>query len=433
MLDDYGREIYKAVQSRLKAMVILGDDIFKMSPEDLVRENLFDPVQLFIKNEPHKNAKIVTGKLRLISGVSLVDQIITRALCGSQNRSEINEWQTCASKPGLGLDDDSLKVLSASIKQMLDFNPIAETDISGWDWSVQEWELMLDAERRRRLAGAEKDSVFAHLLRVHAYSVGHSVYCTPRGVLLATRWAGGQLSGDYNTSSSNSAMRILAGCVARIQSGAYKPRNLVCVADCKINTYDPGQSCECTQSELDEDMFGFMAMGDDCLESAFSGMKEAYEKLGHTVKMCNVRTQLAGVSFCSHEFEASGRAFPEGYLKTLYRFLSHKPGDPRYMEWEAQLSYVLRHLSPEKRTKYMNMANARVELAKRLWLEEQRILAAANPPSNQLVDVSPKIIRPPAPSPPLTTVVSSKSSEPPIRHQLKSGENTPSIQLRGSD
>lgn len=54
------------------------NSILMMTPQQLMDYNLVDPVRLFVKNEPHASSKFKTGKMRLISSVSIVDQLIER-------------------------------------------------------------------------------------------------------------------------------------------------------------------------------------------------------------------------------------------------------------------------------------------------------------------------------------------------------------------
>jgi len=302
-----------------------------MSPIQLVQNGIRDPVRLFVKTEPHKLKKLRANKLRLISGVSLVDQIKERILCSAQNLAEIDHWQTCSSKPGIGLDDDSLQAMASCFKDLLSGGPVVSMDVVGWDWSVKEWELFADAEARRRLSGSKKGSLYDFLLRVQAYCVSRTVFVLPDGSLLSQVSPGVQLSGSYNTSSSNSRMRVLATLVARIMAG---------------HAVGP---------------VAMKAMGDDSVERHLEGVKECLERLGHEIKEVEVNNELAGISFCSHVWRDDGFAEPVNVVKTMYRFLSHPPGSASYLDWYAQLLWVLRH-SPVF-DKYRDVAFARVERA----------------------------------------------------------------------
>jgi hypothetical protein len=323
---------------RLNRLAEVGDSIDNMSPSQLIQEGLCDPVKLFIKKEPHNLKKIVTGKLRIIASVSLVDQIVTRVLCMKQNKAEIKEWKMCPSAPGMGLNDDSLCVIWETAEIMGQHGTVCETDVSGWDWSMKPWELEEDAKLRALLAGEEPGSLFGRLLRSHAHIVCNSVFVIGDGEMLAQTIPGGQLSGDYNTSSTNSRGRAIASLAARWKAQVFRPMPLM----------------------------GIKCMGDDSFEIFFQGLVEGLEAIGHTIKMCVQRPNLKNFEFCSQKFLGRGRAYPVTATKTLFRFLSHNPADPKYAEYRAQLMDYFRHLPEDQLEPIRRLANARVARAQKL-------------------------------------------------------------------
>nr|ALD89112.1 RNA-dependent RNA polymerase [Rhizoctonia solani barnavirus 1] len=340
VMENYGSFIWNTVAQSFNNALRLGDKVFSMSPSELVKAGVCDVVKVFIKDEPHSLKKIESGKLRLISSVSLVDQIKTRLLCRTQNLNEIESWESCPSKPGLGLHDDGLQVIAANIKRFLSQGVVAEADVSGWDWSVQDWELEFDAECRAALAGADPKGVFAFLLRVHAYCVANSVYVLPNGEMYEQTVPGAQLSGDYNTSSTNSRMRVCASLFSRLWAG--KPL----LVDGRIPV---------------------SAMGDDSFELDFPELQENMRSIGHNVRFVKRSTSLQGVEFCSQVFDEDGFAAPADPSKTVYRFLSHKVTFSEYPELWAQLSWYLRHQKKgDERDIISGLGFARIELANKL-------------------------------------------------------------------
>lgn len=331
VLEHHRSFVEDSVVSSLIAAASVGERLFTMSPVELIDNGIRFPVRLFIKEEPHKRSKIESGKLRLISGVSLPDQIKERLLGGKQNDAEIDHWRTCTSRPGIGLDDDSLRGMSVVFQEMLAHGPVCSMDIKGWDWSVQEWELFMDAEARRRLMRAEKGSCVDFFLRAQAYCVSRSVYVMPNGDMIAQLTPGVQLSGSYWTSSTNSRMRAGASLVARQMAG-----------------HPVGPTVHAT-------------MGDDSVERHLEGVKDALERLGHDVKDIKIGYQLSDIEFCSHAWRSDGLAIPLSAYKTLYRYLSHPPTSASYLDWYSQLSWVLRHF-PRWR-QYRDMCYARAERA----------------------------------------------------------------------
>lgn len=336
VLTGYGDLIWDEVAKRFNAMLHYGSAVFEMSPEELCKNGICDVVKVFIKGEPHSHKKVAEGRFRIIASVSLVDQIVTRLLCMKQNKTEIKLWQQCPSSPGMGLNDDGLKVIWEVANMFSKSGTVCETDVSGWDWSVQQWELDFDADLRAELMGG---NALAHfLLRCHSYVVGHSTYVTSDGKMYAQTIPGGQLSGDYNTSSTNSRVRVIASLAARWRVGFTKSLPLG----------------------------GIKAMGDDSFEIWFDGLEQGLGDIGHTVKMCVQRPTLENFEFCSQVFLGSGVAYPVDFSKTLFRFLSHNPADPGYAAYRVQLLQYFRHLPKDLLEKVDRLARARVERAQTL-------------------------------------------------------------------
>lgn len=263
-----------------------------MGPEELIRNGLCDPIRLFVKGEPHKQAKLDEGRYRLIMSVSLVDQLVARVLFQNQNKREIALWRAVPSKPGFGLSTD---------EQVLDFvnclarqvgtttsevitnwkDYLTPTDCSGFDWSVADWMLQDDMIVRNRLT-IDLNPVTERLRSCWLRCVSNSVLCLSDGTLLAQTYPGVQKSGSYNTSSSNSRIRVMAA----FHTGAAWA----------------------------------MAMGDDALESNPADLA-AYKRLGFKVE---VSGQL---EFCSHIFRAPDLALPVNENKMIYKLIfGYEPG-----------------------------------------------------------------------------------------------------------
>ena len=257
-----------------------------LSPAELVREGLCDPIRVFVKGEPHKQSKLDEGRYRLIMSVSLVDQLVARVLFQNQNKREIALWRVVPSKPGFGLSTDEqvaefMQILSAQAG-LTPSELITEwrahmiaTDCSGFDWSVSDWLLEDDMEVRNRLT-LDLNEITRRLRAAWLHCISNSVLCLSDGTLLAQRVPGVQKSGSYNTSSSNSRIRVMA---------AYH-----CGADWA------------------------MAMGDDALESACSNL-ERYKSLGFKVE------ESSKLEFCSHIFEREDLAIPVNKAKMLYKLI----------------------------------------------------------------------------------------------------------------
>lgn len=254
-----------------------------MSSEQLVQGGFCDVVRLFVKNEPHSKKKIEEGRLRLISSVSLVDNLVERILFSRQNSEEISQWENIPSKPGLGLDEDEqLQAIYKSVEKSLNARKLAESDVTGWDWSVQDWELERDAEARVRLSGAATNSTFARLVRNRMFCLSRKVFYLSDGRMFAQRYDGVMASGSYVTGSSNSRMRVMAA-------------------------YDVGSPFA-------------IAIGDDSLEDYVVDAEVKYARNGHPLKAYSLCKN--GFEFCSHRFTSSTDAKPVNWSKSLYRLLS---------------------------------------------------------------------------------------------------------------
>ncbi len=271
--------------SRITRLMALGHmltsgEVSYADPIALVKELYCDPVRVFIKQEPHKISKAKLGAWRPICSVSLVDELIDRLIFGPQNKLEIDNWATCPSCPGIGFTPLQTKQLLDKISSFS--ADMAEADISGWDWSVKDWQFELEARARCLLAGALHDSLFAQLVQARFWCIRYSLYCLSDGTLLHQVHPGVMKSGLYITSSSNSRMRVVLGWIA----GAHS----------------------------------IVAMGDDSLESFHPNAEANYKAMGFTLKFYKRVTD--SFEFCSHRYYPDGTYFPTNSDKGLFNLLA---------------------------------------------------------------------------------------------------------------
>ncbi|WCO08383.1 RNA-dependent RNA polymerase [Hemisteptia virus A] len=257
-----------------------------MQPEDLIKFGLCDPIRVFVKGEPHKESKLIEGRYRLIMSVSLLDQLVARVLFQEQNKREIILWRSNPSKPGFGLSSDEQTIEFMTLLAQTVGQDVSEvishwkkylypTDCSGFDWSVSDWMLADDMEVRNRLT-INPTPLLIKLRSVWLHCISNSVLALSDGTLLAQTIPGVQKSGSYNTSSSNSRIRVMAA-------------------------YHCGASWA-------------MAMGDDALESNDSNL-ERYSVLGFKVEVSKE------LEFCSHIFKDIDPAIPVNQGKMLYKLI----------------------------------------------------------------------------------------------------------------
>lgn len=275
------------------------NEVLSMSASQMVKAGLVDPVRLFVKQEPHPIRKIKEGRYRLISSVSLVDQLVERMMFGPQNQLEISEWAHIPSKPGMGL---SLAKQGRTIIEDLRFKhhkcPAAEADISGFDWTIQSWELWADVEMRIALGNFPEK--LANAARVRFACFMKSTFQLSNGILLDQDIPGLMKSGSYCTSSTNSRIRCL---MAELIGSPW------CIA-----------------------------MGDDSVEGWVEDAMGKYKALGHvckeyTVCQTDVHQNLESVNFCSHHI--SDVTYLTSWPKTLFRHLSS--GRELFEDIEAEL------------------------------------------------------------------------------------------------
>nr|QXV86418.1 RNA-dependent RNA polymerase [Barnaviridae sp.] len=333
------RSAFHKVEDMLREGV---EKVTGLSSQELIASGLTSPIRVFVKQEPHKQAKLELGRYRLISGLALDDQILDRALFGVQNQEEILRWDECPSKPGIGLHDDGLRLMASTFREMLSRGNLVSTDVSGWDWSVQEWELLADLEARRRLNGTAVESAWYTLARVRFHCVANKAYVLPDGATYSQSHPGIMASGWYNTSSTNSRMRIIARATAH------------------------AIHCERTGKYYDPDLMSqVVAMGDDAVEVQLDEDSRAcLEELGHVIKDVAVFDRLQGIEFCSHRWHDDGLAAPVNLVKTLFKFFNHPASSPQLADWGSQLLYECRNARSEIEQDALRLAMAFVEEAK---------------------------------------------------------------------
>lgn len=129
---------------------IFGWDGFRVDPErynavkETVRDRfkalldgnpISDPLNVFIKREPHKIAKCDEGKYRLISGVSLVDTLVDRILFGWLLRTALSTVLETPCMLGWSPIRGGWRVLS----RMFSNRQVTCMDKASFDWTVVRW------------------------------------------------------------------------------------------------------------------------------------------------------------------------------------------------------------------------------------------------------------------------------------------------------
>lgn len=281
LFDKYGdlveSEVFDRVVLRLNTSL---DDFEKLSGEQLIDRGLVDPVRIFVKNEPHKLKKLNEGRVRLIHSVSVVDKLIEMVLIRHLTKLEIANWFRIPSKPGIGFTKEDNDCVFDDVINKL---PMSATDVEGWDWNVDYWQLKDDAEMVIKLCNNPSPQ-WCHLIRCGAILEGKSVYQFSDGVMVKNNFLGLVNSGKYKTSSGNSRMRT------------------------KLATLVGAKHC--------------IAAGDDAVESTVDGALEKYSKFGFKIKAYD--EVCDSFEFCSRVYQ-SDRSWPLNAGKMLMNLLHNVP------------------------------------------------------------------------------------------------------------
>lgn len=276
-----GPLIYAAAKARLlKLSKIPLEELKSKTSQQLALEGFCDPIRVFVKNEPHNKVKMSQGRYRIISSVSLVDNLLQRCVFDDQDRAEIAAWTKHPSQPGLGFNAEK----TTNFLRQLPNGNIAEADVSGWDWSVQGWEFYAESKMRCKLLSS-RNPFFEDILEKLLYVISFSSFALSNGRMFSQLTPGIMKSGAKITSSSNSRIRVLAHHILN-------PGSPWCIA-----------------------------MGDDSLESPFPNAVASYAALGHPTKTFIERIHYEQFEFCGHIYNPVFESCrPVNVIKMLVRY-----------------------------------------------------------------------------------------------------------------
>lgn len=94
-----------------------------------------DSINVFVKQEPHKQQKLETGRVRLISGVSFVDCMIDRIIWGRLGRLSL----ASLGKTPVYYGWSPLRGQYKKLLSKLGNGDIMALDKEAWDWNVRRW------------------------------------------------------------------------------------------------------------------------------------------------------------------------------------------------------------------------------------------------------------------------------------------------------
>jgi hypothetical protein len=204
-LANMGSEFNRIVIERLrKYKDTPAEEIRAMSADELVKAGLADPVRVFVKDEPHKKAKIKQNRFRIIASVSIVHKMIEMLANRDLHKQEIALWKEIPSKPGIGFTDEDNAFMWKDVHS--EPGRKAENDTRGFDFSVRPEEKLICAEGVIDLCS--NPSEFWERVQLAMALVECVVlWYLSDGTLLISDMLGMMLSGLYVTSRRNSWLR----------------------------------------------------------------------------------------------------------------------------------------------------------------------------------------------------------------------------------
>jgi hypothetical protein len=293
LIDEMGMTLVHLAESRLKLLMLDPMVVRRFTPQQLVEMYFVDAVRTFVKQEPHSNEKILQRRMRLISSRGLVDQMVERFLFQRYQNWCISKWDKIPQKPGMGHTDEMMSKVWCTVQaECRRMGSVDNSDVSGWDFSCLLDDMLCANEVRMEIM--DPPPCIRNAMINITYCMANALWCTSDGALFVQRLMGVMKSGSYCTADLNSIMRVLR---------SYEV------------TFDLGGQ--------EDDCFA-IAMGDDCVESAFGGIeqrKDAY--LGYGQRLTDQIEVRAGDSFefTSHLYREPGVASLSAWPKSLYRLL----------------------------------------------------------------------------------------------------------------
>ncbi|APG75923.1 hypothetical protein 2 [Hubei sobemo-like virus 27] len=240
------KEIWEIVQIRLHKLLLGEDDC--------------DYIRLFIKAEPIKEKKLRDHKYRLISSVSVIDQIIDHMLFDPMNHRLYDNWHMVPSKVGWSPYKGGWRIFPTQ--------PLLAIDKSSWDWTVCGWLIEQIVQFRIMLCNNINDSWIKLATQRYKCLFLNPLFLTSGGLVLKQKEAGVMKSGCVNTIADNSIMQLLLHLRVSLERGG--------------------------------DVDGlFYTMGDDTVQDEPNDLDDYLSRLNQfsIVKQATNRTEFAGMHF----------------------------------------------------------------------------------------------------------------------------------------
>lgn len=169
----------------------------------------------FVKDEPHKKAKVIAKRWRLIVASALPVQMVWRMLFKHQNDALNAHPFECPSKHGLVFCYGGWKRFLAMVdSQSLKYS----RDIQGWDVNAPGWALRVAGKWRQRWPGITPSWIsLQEMMYRDAYRSAKILFSN--GLVVEQGYWGFMKSGIFNTISDNSVAVLAAHILACLRSG----------------------------------------------------------------------------------------------------------------------------------------------------------------------------------------------------------------------
>lgn len=167
--------------------------------------DLADEIKLFVKDEPHKVSKLEEHRERLISCLSLEDQMVDRCLFYPWVASEVACVDSVTAKAGWSPLPDGFKAVWTTFPEKSSL----AVDKTAWDWTMPGWVVLAYlAIKLRQTRGCTRDYQWMCLLRMMMVVGPGAVFRLPTGRRLRQRFWGLMKSGWFLTLSCNSMAQL---------------------------------------------------------------------------------------------------------------------------------------------------------------------------------------------------------------------------------
>lgn len=268
--------------------------------QNVLRGSYDNVLRAFIKQEPHKRAKIDSKRWRLIMAAPLAVQVAWHMCFDFMNDLEIEKAYTIPSQQGLVLVSGGWKLFSDSWKAR---GLTCGLDKSAWDWTACDWMLKLDLQFRYRMGrGAAMSRWLTYAEILYRQMFEECLIQFSNGDTYRQCVPGIMKSGCVNTISTNSHCQVFLHMAASILAG--------------VDMYPLPVAC-----------------GDDTLQHpTHCEDLDPYKVFGIAVKSVSDTMEFMG-----HEFREDG-VYPLYMMKHLYKIPYVSPEDfPDYLDSMARM------------------------------------------------------------------------------------------------